>query len=86
MSEAKFTPGKWDRYSETRSPNIFIEAHNHGSICKVANNKYAEGNARLIIAAPELLEALETLFQWAENPPIEIFQKAEAAIRKATGK
>lgn len=57
MSETKFTPGKWDRYNETPASNIFIEAHDHGSICKIANNFYAEGNARLILAAPELLEA-----------------------------
>jgi|SRR5579864_8501228 len=50
-------------------------------------------NARLIAAAPELLEELETvvaIMNWEEVPPTEekfdaIIARAEAAIRKAKG-
>jgi len=49
-----------------------------------------EANARLIAAAPELLEALEIVKQWdienfALDIPIEIRKKMQAAIAKARG-
>jgi hypothetical protein len=50
-------------------------------------------NARLIAAAPELLEALQMLMPqapnaWAENDPYDVamWGNAQAAIAKATGK
>ncbi|HEX3941609.1 MAG TPA: hypothetical protein VHX11_09025 [Acidobacteriaceae bacterium] len=90
MSETKHTPGPWSRYNEERCSNIFLESHCHGSVCKIANNLHAEANARLIAAAPELLEALERLIaragenlrggmMWSE------ITQAKAAIRKAKG-
>jgi hypothetical protein len=48
----------------------------------------ALANARLIAAAPELLEALQILFERANRNSIDPFalQQAVAAIVKATGK
>jgi hypothetical protein len=44
----------------------------------------AQANARLIAAAPELLEALRALLNWDGKPATDI-ANARAAILKATG-
>jgi hypothetical protein len=44
-----------------------------------------EANARLIAAAPDLLEALNELIGWQPTAPHEAIQAAKAAITKATG-
>lgn len=54
---------------------------------------HGEGNARLIAAAPELLQALVTLREWVREPWGEddsataeaVIYQAEAAIAKAQG-
>jgi hypothetical protein len=42
-----------------------------------------DANAKLIAAAPDLLEALEELLGWETLCPIEVYEQARAAIRKA---
>ncbi|MFA7290912.1 MAG: hypothetical protein WC023_01565 [Rhodocyclaceae bacterium] len=54
------------------------------------NSPQKEANARLICAAPELLEACAALVEWCDkNPPageaLYFVQMARAAIAKATG-
>lgn len=92
MSEFKHTPGPWTQgYS------------NEGKCCVWLNGKTepisdlgddddwidcnTEENARLIAAAPELLEALVDLYQsidsCCELTP-EVMKKARAAVAKAT--
>ena len=101
MSE-QYTPGPWaadgggDGELEIWAP----ESGSKVAICVVANDFSAEGllesstrpdvcdNARLIAAAPELLEALEQvteLFQWSESGSAEerAYDVARAAIAKA---
>ena len=60
----------------------------------VEDRKIAEANARLIAAAPDLLEALQDLFDAdmehvlmgdGKDDQIEAIAKARAAIAKATG-
>jgi hypothetical protein len=86
----KHTPGPWT-VRERADKGLSIKA---GELCLIAKiglqtTSYKE-NARLIAAAPELLEALERLVAWAiiygddlEND-IE-FSFAKKAIAKATG-
>jgi hypothetical protein len=48
----------------------------------------SEANARLIAAAPELLEALKSVIAWLDAPDESAFSDSElarAAIAKATG-
>ena len=104
MSESnKFTPGPWVRSSE--SPKIimsgsFIDGHDGyiiGSVTGDDNSGYyaseeeAAANATLIIAAPDLLEALENLLQafdgafagaYGRGP---LYIAANSAIIKARG-
>ena len=60
MSETKFTPGKWfvsNRYVYKEMP----KGYTHNIIAEVARSNTDEGkqNARLIAAAPALLESAE---------------------------
>lgn len=102
MKEAKHTPGPWqtDRnnvhsgqiatvhhclnndWVEIWSPDAFAETE-----------EMQEANARLIAAAPELLDALEDLVSFMNLAPelanydIEVeLEDARAAIAKATGR
>ena len=105
MSESnKFTPGTWVRSSE--SPKIimsgsFIDGHDGYMIGSVTGNdnsgfyaseEEAAANATLMIAAPDLLEALENLLQafdgafagaYGRGP---LYIAANSAINKARGK
>ena len=97
MSESnKFTPGPWVRSSE--SPKIimsgsFIDGHDGYMIGSVTGNdnsgfyaseEEAAANATLMIAAPDLLEALEAVLSVADRATHE-FDKARAAIAKSRG-
>ncbi len=94
MKKQQHTPGPWRvTYDGTA---YFVQEHlkievlsvdEHGNPCKWSKER--EGNARLIAAAPELLEALELL---VDNPYREgtesderLRRIARAAIAKATG-
>lgn len=99
MKEFKGTPGPW-RVSEKRGDLIDIR-HNSNGIGAISINlahvvarqswlKEAEANARLIAAAPELLEALQCIAEacaWDTygNPGYENLEAAKAAINKALG-
>lgn len=99
MKEFKGTPGPW-RVSEKRGDLIDIR-HNSNGIGAISLNlahvvarqswlKEAEANAKLIAAAPELLEALQRMVSkahkqnWNDAYPEEL-QSAQAAINKALG-
>lgn len=86
MSEVKHTPGPWTVLGE----GIYC-ADNWFFIADVPVNfaehsGVQEANARLIAAAPELLEALQELLEVQAELDAEIAErKARAAIAKATG-
>ena len=86
MSE-KHTPGPWT-VSETRhSYDTVIRGPKNEPIALalIAGYTKQEGqsNARLIAAAPELLEALQMLLEFPNTGPAT--SAARAAIAKATG-
>ena len=86
---SKYTQGKW----EARSNHIYAEDTNlHiADICKASDGEWSEANARLIAAAPELLEALKEIKKLAKFSMIgsdkenKILNIAEQAIAKAEG-
>lgn len=91
MSKAKHTPGPWDEN------NGRVFRGNSGSICILTDqHSFVEyrANARLIAAAPELLEALEYIYLLLQDDydgdalkrlTAELSDTARAAIAKATG-
>lgn len=100
MSEAKHTPGPWLRDRESGF-DCDVRAANGRKIASVnvqnqpkskegwaLRKKENEANARLIAAAPELLEALQEIADcgaeaWGEDRPC--VRIARDAIAKATG-
>lgn len=92
---SKHTPGPWGHktwdVNKDGEFNYTVEKDDK-SICEiVGTGEQAEANARLIAAAPELLEALkvcsaELFAQCADHPRAMLFVKeARAAIAKAEG-
>ncbi len=79
------TPGPW-RVDPTHS--LCIESAAHGNIGLVNIARSSEADARLIAAAPELLQALHKLLEWQAEVkhavPLIYLEKARAAISKAT--
>lgn len=97
---AQHTPGPWKFGFESVDPEWAIVTHGQGLVvANVNSDMRQEANARLISAAPELLEALVTLVQ--EVTVLEMFgetgstasktnvddavRKARFAIAKAKG-
>lgn len=84
----KHTPGPW-KLRET--PNDCDFTHEiDGIACIYAGNGLATANAKLIAAAPELLEALQAVIadidipECGGNIEFNIVQQVRAAIKKAT--
>ena len=86
------TPGPWV-VNETRGHAFFIDAPDH-NICYVG--RIAEADARLIAAAPDLLEACEKALEAAANLPScdsqldrqtldDLYDQLAHVINKATG-
>lgn len=96
---SKHTPGPW---VVTPHPDTHVDVFGVGEIMDDKEMQYAlshtfcyqnaEANARLIAAAPELLEALKDLIGWVPggvhfhtDAPQKAVERASAAIAKATG-
>ena len=103
MTQFKGTPGPWEiKPEEVDRPYIRIRGTRLGGRFKVANvlspnydgvdhreAHETRANARLIAAAPELLEALtvtlDEIGHWLSQQKPELRQKIVSAINKATG-
>ena len=95
---SKHTPGPWSVVEhdhaiciQTESPSkTKYGASRYAAIGGFDRNDRAQleearANARLIAAAPELLEALKVLVENGGIGPEQMFHDARAAIAKATG-
>lgn len=87
--ETKHTPGPWKVDSEY--PERITDSNNDGIADCVDWFSYKtweekEENAKLISAAPELLEALIAALPYVKHSGLKVtVEKVEAAIEKATG-
>ena len=65
MGESKHTPGPWvfEDYSQEEPEFFVVPATYFGTVAKTGN----EADARLIAAAPEMLEALRLHKAWADS-------------------
>jgi DNA repair exonuclease SbcCD ATPase subunit len=67
MGDTKHTPGPWNAV-ELEDGNIVTGNTRHcGNVCELDLGTESEANARLIAAAPELLEALERMHEEARG-------------------
>ncbi|MDI7005094.1 hypothetical protein [Pseudomonas aeruginosa] len=88
MSKHSYTPGPWDYWSGY-NPVDELEAQittEDGDIVIASYNRQipeGEANAKLLAAAPELLEALVALVECEQTTP-ELWEAARAAIAKST--
>lgn len=95
---SKHTPGPWViNHSGLQEPtgdydHIHAESNRAlQAICKVVRRHDSKANAKLIAAAPDLLEALEALLDWGRDwtspndphSPHELLVNACTAIAKA---
>lgn len=101
MSETKHTPGPWEVFTGAGIPHPGIEGSGISIVVFGAKGerdmgvlgrtpKQAIANARLIAAAPELLDALTAIIEIGKrdltNPKYDsYFDTARDAIAKATG-
>jgi hypothetical protein len=81
MSAAQHTPGPWVAHG-----TIVYFPNNRGGF-NIANCPDSESNARLIAAAPELLEALVDAANFIQAYSVGqvLLERIDAAIAKATG-
>lgn len=90
MSGRKWTPGPW----LADGASVYEERDDFSVICNLWSSSLPqwEANARLIAAAPDLLDALERCLNFIANTEsemgvtLECGDKARAAIAKAKGK
>ena len=92
MSKQQHTPGPWKLSEDPETfKNKIFGADNYNVLGPNRLSSEVEANARLIAAAPDLLEALEELIsyraveQLREYGNYPVFAKVDAAIAKARG-
>ena len=86
---SKHTPGPWAIYVNALSDIVIRKMSKDGyELCSIARVSSGYANARLIAAAPELLEALADCvahMHWTQQQGEAALKKAKAVIAKATG-
>jgi hypothetical protein len=91
---SSFTPGPWNIFKGIWELEIEADGIAICDLCQRGDEEQELANARLIAAAPDLLEALEFMLSvFNETYPDvaddeedrEAWAKARAAIKKATG-
>lgn len=92
MSETKHTPGPWTKgpYGDLYGSNgIPVQVYGTGMGSTTLPDETSKANAALVIAAPDLLEALKNLVEVLDglfdDGPVRGIEEARAAIAKAEG-
>jgi hypothetical protein len=90
-TQATHTPGPWEISKNEAGELDICEAGAGNMLADLAKCKNAEANARLIAAAPDLLEALREMAEhWPpqkpESPAFMAYINAMSAIAKAEGR
>jgi hypothetical protein len=85
-----YTKGPWSYAISGDTNYARIYLHGFGRMDPIHGGDSLSGycgdaNARLIAAAPDLLEALEEIMSWQTMAPKESIEKASAAIAKTRG-
>ncbi|HHM8637404.1 TPA: hypothetical protein ACRNRG_002200 [Pseudomonas aeruginosa] len=90
MSKHTHTPGPWEivRYTDgliqiVGNIRAVSDHEEHVTTVVEAVTRGDEANAKLIVAAPDLLDALVALVECEQTTP-ELWEAARAAIAKAT--
>ena len=89
MSKSKHTPGRWKVHCNHKQMvhNDKVQIANMGAVScfpvKRLSDKENEANAKLIAAAPELLECLKEIKGTATMATSKLLEKCEQAIAKA---
>ena len=87
----EYTPGQWrvEPPMKRMGYTVWAQVDRTGSmqICETGHAEYDIANARLIAAAPELLDVLKNLYDHTKNnlQICGLNEKAKAAIAKAEG-
>lgn len=94
MKQPKHTPGPWrverhDGKTEIWSQNHFVARVDDALFMSAKKHGLEDGNARLIAAAPEMLEALASALNfingYGEQTKAGIIYEIKSAIAKARG-
>lgn len=91
MTQTAHTPAPWlaEDYAGAGSADWYVVPHDHKGTIAALTGLGAEANARLIAAAPDLLEALEELRRCLIDQGFpddgHMLTTARAAIAKAKG-
>jgi hypothetical protein len=82
------TPGPWTYREGYRGTEEYVvqRGHEGGFVVEGLSKERAEADARLIAAAPEMLEALKGLLDRFYAPACPEWDAVRAAIAKAEGK
>jgi hypothetical protein len=77
MSEFKGTPGPWEVMKDDDELKVIQsgsleKGFGWKSYCNVCENVSGDSNAKLITAAPELLEALQAAMEWIDAVPQDV--------------
>lgn len=86
MSELKHTPGPWEAVKHSSDKFWYVKHKNSNNaivIYDAGTESETGANAKLIAAAPEMLEALEMILFNHDNSE-DFFKKATEAYNKAT--
>ena len=88
MTDSKHTPGpwRWGASFDDLRPVWYSEMSQGAGYISWDDEERKEANARLIAAAPDLLEALESIIvddSWGLEH--NVYMKCRAAIKKARG-